>query len=109
MKNGVSKMANSIVTENEDPASKAKAVTVGIEASGEMCIKDLDIDELSAEIATLAANLQLINGEGVTNFTSMNDEIKSDFIWGMSRSAERCKDMIANVRLVRLPEEPART
>ena len=50
-----------------------------------------NFDKLSAKLAILHANLQLIHGEGAENFETFSDELKDTYLWGCATLAgEAC-------------------
>ena len=46
-----------------------------------------NFDELSAKLAILHANLQLIHGEGAENFQTFSDKLKDTYLWGCATLA----------------------
>ena len=54
-------------------------------------------DELRKLIAHVHAQTILICGEGLENFCSHSEEIKSNYLWSISDSAERALKLIDNV------------
>jgi hypothetical protein len=67
-----------------------------IESDVEMFVKDLAIDELLVELGTLSASLSLISGLGFESFDSMKEEIKHNYLEGLSRSVERCVNLVVD-------------
>ena len=64
-----------------------KPVTFEIQNEG-------DFDILSAKLAMLTANLNLISGEGFDAFSRLNNEIQHHYIWGCSSLADECRDIV---------------
>lgn len=51
-------------------------------------------EELRTLIAQVHAQTLLISGEGLENFCSHNEHIKSNYLWSISDAAERALQLI---------------
>ncbi|MEB0135963.1 hypothetical protein QN362_11545 [Actimicrobium sp. CCC2.4] len=51
-------------------------------------------EELRKLLGHLHAQTMLISGEGLENFCNHNDQIKSDYLWAMSDTAERALKLL---------------
>ncbi len=54
-----------------------------------------NFDKLSAKLAILNANLQLIHGEGAENFQTFSDELKDTYLWGCATLAGEALELIS--------------
>ena len=54
-----------------------------------------NFDELSAKLAILHANLQLIHGEGAENFQTFSDKLKDTYLWGCATLAGEALALIS--------------
>ncbi|MDY7576591.1 hypothetical protein [Actimicrobium sp. CCI2.3] len=51
-------------------------------------------EELRKLLGHLHAQTMLISGEGLENFCNHNDQIKSDYLWAMTDTAERALKLL---------------
>ena len=51
-------------------------------------------EELRMLISQVHAQIILISGEGLENFCSHNEQIKSDYLWSITDAAERALQLI---------------
>lgn len=56
-------------------------------------------EELYKLMAHVHAQMMLISGDGLENFCSHNDEIKSNYLWSVCDAAERALALLDNSRV----------
>jgi hypothetical protein len=73
--------------------------------------KQMDqIDELTAKIAILSANLHCTYGHASESFSCLGDDLRESFLWGCSRLVDEIKGHLENLTATpdkTDPEKPA--
>lgn len=54
-------------------------------------------DALTGRLAQLQAQITLIAGEGLESFQCMNDELQSEYLWGVRHGLDECKELAEQI------------
>lgn len=84
-----------MATTNRTSAAKALSFTAapGLYALATDADQVAIVDHLQTRLDQLAAQLQIIHGDGFESFNLWSEEIRKNYLWSCSMAAEECREL----------------